>query len=245
MKRFLIVSAIMVMSAITATADETALEIIRNADRAQRTDSQKTETTMRTYTSEKNEKDFREFRMTSYSRGADSSMEFVEPRSIKGLKILSIGDDTWLFFPSTGRVRKIAGTSKGDSVQGVGGDFSYEDMGGGTFDEKYNFTIVSSDSQSWTLEGKAKGTDPVYDKITLQVTKAAYLPSRIEYYTNKDGHIKTMVMSEVKDMGGRVMPTVVTMTNHKKGSKTVIRTLSADYSAVIPDKVFNPTQFYR
>jgi hypothetical protein len=75
-------------------------------------------------------------------------MEFVEPRSIKGLKILSIGDDTWLFFPSTGRVQKIAGTSKEDSVQGVGGDFSYEDMGGGTFDENYNFTLVSSDSQS-------------------------------------------------------------------------------------------------
>jgi hypothetical protein len=198
MKHFLIVSAILVFSAQTITADETALDIIRNADSAQRTDSQKTETTMRTYTSEKNKKDFREFRMTSYSRGADSYMEFVEPRSIKGLKILSIGDDTWLFFPSTGRVRKIAGTSKGDGVQGVGGDFSYEDMGGGTFDEKYSFTLLSDDSRSWTLEGIAKGTDPVYDRITLQVTKSNYLPSRIEYYTNRDGHIKTMVMSEVK-----------------------------------------------
>jgi hypothetical protein len=233
------------MSALTATADETALDIIRNADRAQRTDSQKTETTMRTYSSEKNERDFREFRMTSYSRGSDSYMEFVEPRSIKGLKILSIGDDTWLFFPSTGRVRKIAGTSKGDSVQGVGGDFSYEDMGGGTFDEKYNFTLVNDDSRSWTLKGSAKGTDPVYDSIVIHITKSNYLPSRIEYHTNKDGHIKTMVMSEVKNMGGREIPTVVTMTNHKKGSKTVIRTLNADYSAVIPGKVFNPTQFHR
>jgi hypothetical protein len=245
MKRFLIVSAILAVSAMTTFADETALDIIRNADRAQRVDSGITETTMRTYPSERDERDFREFRMTTYSRGSDSYMEFMEPRSIKGLKILSIGDDTWLFFPSTGRVRKIAGTSKGDSVQGVGGDFSYEDMGGGNLEEKYDFTLVSDDARSWTLEGISKREDSVYNRIIIQIAKSNNLPSRIEYYTRTDGHLKTLVMSEIRNMGGREMPTVITMTNHKKGSKTVIRTLRADYSSAIPDKFFNPTQFYR
>jgi hypothetical protein len=238
---FFFVAAAAVM---TAVADERALEIIRKVDETQMVDTSASETLMRTYPNEKSAKDFREFRVTGYGRGTDDSyMEFVEPKAIKGLKVLTLADDTWLFFPSTGRVRKIAGKSKGESVQGVGGDFSYEDLGGGTFEAKYDFTILNEDSRSWTLEGIAKKKESVYTKIVLHASKENYLPMKIEYFTEKDGHQKTLVLSDVKKIDGRDTATVMAMTNHKKRSKTVVRTLKIAYSVPVADKLFNPTQF--
>jgi hypothetical protein len=232
------------LAAMTAVAEESALDIIRKVDEKQVVDTRKSETLMRTYPSDKNEKDFRELRVIGYGRGADDSyMELVEPKAIKGLKVLTLSDDTWLFFPSTGRVRKIAGKSKGESVQGVGGDFSYEDLGGGSLETKYDFTLLNEDSRSWTLEGAAKKKDPVYTKIVLQVAKENYLPMKIEYFSKNDGHQKTLVLSDVKNLGGRETATVMTMTNHTKHSKTVVRTLKLEYSVPIADKLFNPTQF--
>jgi hypothetical protein len=244
MKQMIGILFVAINAAMAAAADQSALEIIRKVDETQTVDTSASETLLRIYPNEKNEKDFREFRVTGYGRGSDDSyMEFMEPMSIRGLKVLTLADDTWLFFPSTGRVRKIAGKSKGESVQGVGGDFSYEDLGGGTFEAKYDFTILNEDSRSWTLEGITKKKDPVYTRIVLHISKANYLPMKIEFFTEKDGHQKTLVLSDVKKIDGRDVATVMIMTNHKKRSKTVVRTLKVAYSVPLADKFFNPTQF--
>jgi hypothetical protein len=228
------------------TAQETAPDIIGKVDLAQAVGNSRIETLMRIYPSDRNEKDFREFRMIGYSKGSDASyIEFVEPRSIKGLRILSLGDDTWLFFPSTGRVRKIAGTSKGDSVQGVGGDFSYEDISGSSLASRYDFTLLTQDARTWTLEGKSRAEKPVYGRIVMQIGKSSYLPVKIDYYLADDTHQKTLRFTDFKIMDGRETASSMTMVNHAKGSKTLVRTLSADYSAEVPERLLNPGQFHR
>ncbi len=247
MKRIIVsLIALGILCGPRLSAQEDALSIVREVDRRQHVDTSRTRTRMRTYPDAANEKDYREFLITGYERGDDESyMEVLEPKAVKGLRILSIGDDNWLFFPSTGRVRKIAGSAKGESVQGVGGDFSYEDLSAGKFEEKYSFKLVKNGAESWTLEGTARKEGSVYSKVVIEVEKSNYQPVRIEFHTSKDGHLKTLILSEFKILGGRRTATRMVMTNHKKGSGTVVTTESATYGEPVPDKLLNPAQFHK
>ena len=227
-------------------AQEDALQIIREVERRQSTETSKAELTMLVYPDAGDSGNVREFKVISYGRGEeDSYMQFIEPRSIKGLSILSRGGDQWVYFSSTGRVRKIAGKSKKQSVRGVGGDFSYEDLSAGDWEEKYDFRISSSDSRQWVLEGTPKERDPVYSRILISIEKERYLATKIEYYTEEEGHLKDLEMSEIKQMGGREVPTRMVMTNYDKNSMTVIITHAMRHDVPIDDKYFNPTRFYK
>lgn len=240
------VVACVLSAAAGAYASEDALEIIRKVEEKQASESSKAELSMLVYPDAGDESNVREFKVLSYSRGEeDTYMQFIEPRAIRGLSILSKGDDQWVYFSSTGRVRKIAGKSKKESVRGVGGDFSYEDLSAGNWEEKYEFRVVDSDSRQWLLEGTAKKKDSVYTKVLITVDREKYLPLRIEYYTEEEGHYKDLEMSEIERMGDREVPTRMVMSNYAKNSKTVIITHAMEHDVPIDDKYFNPTRFYK
>jgi hypothetical protein len=244
----IILAAVVLLASgvVLASADEDALEIIREVERRQGSDTSKAELSMLVYPDAGDSDNLREFKVISYGRGEeDSYMQFIEPRSIKGLSILGKGGDQWVYFSSTGRVRKIAGKSKKQSVRGVGGDFSYEDLSPGNWEEKYDFRVQDSDSKQWVLEGTAKDRDSVYSRLLISVDKDSYLTTKIEYYTADEGHYKDLEMSEVKMMGGREVPTRMVMKNYEKNSMTVIITHAMQYDVPIDDKYFNPTRFYK
>jgi hypothetical protein len=243
----LLLTMVFILTAgFSSWAEEDALQIIRTVEEKQRTETSKAELSMLVYPDARDESNVREFKVLSYSRGEeDTYMQFIEPRSIKGLSILSKGDDQWVYFSSTGRVRKIAGKSKKQSVRGVGGDFSYEDLSAGNWEEKYDFRVLESDSRQWLLEGTAKKRDSVYSRILVAVDKERYLSTKIEYYTEDEGHYKDLEMSEIKQMGGRDVPTRMVMKNYDKDSMTVIITHAMQHDVPIDGKYFNPTRFYK
>lgn len=246
MKIAVLVTVFILATATLAFAQENALEIIREVERRQSTETSKAELSMLVYPDAGDSGNVREFKVISYGRGEeDSYMQFIEPRSIKGLSILSREGDQWVYFSSTGRVRKIAGKSKEQSVRGVGGDFSYEDLSAGNWEEKYDFRVSSSDSKQWVLEGIHKEKDPVYSRILIAIDKERYLATKIEYYTEEEGHLKDLEMSEIKELGGREVPTRMVMTNYDKNSMTVIITHAMQHDVPIDDKYFNPTRFYK
>jgi len=221
-------------------------EILREAEDRHSADTAVSEISMVVYPDLHNKDDFRQMRIMSYGRGTtDSYMEFITPRAIKGLRMLSLDQDQWIFFPSTGRVRKIAAKSKSSSVKGVGGDFSYEDFSGGSMEEKYNLQLVGNNPENWIIEGIAKNEDSAYDRILVTVEKERVMMMKVEYYTEEDGHLKDLVIQKVGYLGGREVPIQMVMVNRKKESMTVIITHSAEYDVLIDDRYFNPTRFYR
>ncbi len=225
-------------------AAQDALTIIRAVDAKEHSDTSRSEMNMITYPDMHDANNKREFTVASYSRGADDEyMEFLAPKTIKGLRVLGRGDDNWVYFPSTGRTRKIAGKSKKESVQGVGGDFSYEDIGGGTLEKKYDFRLMNDDAKTWVLEGMSKKPDSVYSKIVITVDKTSSLTRKIEFYTREEGHYKDLVFADVKVLGGRETSTRMTMTNLSKESKTEVIIRAAEYDIPIDDKYFNPSRF--
>lgn len=245
--KFTMLSVFLVFFVSSVYSEEDALSIIRKVDEKGSIKTSKSELSMLVYPDAGDDENVRNFRVLSYGKGdADSYMEFLSPRTIKGLKLLSKGGDQWVYFASTGRRRKIASSakSKKQSVKGVGGDFSYEDLGGGKLEEKYSFEIQKSGKTEWVLKGEPLKEDSVYSEVRIYVDKSGYLISKIEYYTKEEGRYKDLTMDEIKVMSGREIATKMTMMNHDKGSKTVVIIHHAEYDIPIDEKYFNPARFY-
>src|SRR5918995_5907492 len=86
--------------------------------------------------------------------GDRSLIRFTYPNDIRGTGFLvwehPTGDDErFLYLPSLGRVRRIAGSEAQESF--VGSDFSYEDIGGREFDEyTYAFAGAEAERATWS-----------------------------------------------------------------------------------------------
>ncbi len=227
-------------------AAEDPYDIMDMVEEQQSAETGKSEISMMVYPDLNDKENHRDMRILSYSRGDDESyMEFITPRSIKGLRILAVDGNQWVYFPSTGRVRKIASKSKDQSVSGVGGDFSYEDLGGGNMREKYNLAILESNSENWIIEGISKDEDSVYSRIVMTINKDRLMRMKIEYYSEDKGHFKDLIIQKVENLGGREVPVQMVMVNREKESMTVIVTHTAEYDIYIDDRYFNATRFYK
>jgi len=224
---------------------ESAEEIIREVDSRNYVETSSSEMVMLVYPDLRNERDVRRYRFSGKGRGDDASvMVFTEPRSLNGLSLLSLGDDQWIYFPSTGRVRKIASRSKDDSVQGVGGDFSYEDLSAGDWLEKYDFTLIDEKRKTWILEGIPKKRSP-YSRIQVVIDRSRYQVEQVLYWTDGEEPTKELVMEDYRDIDGREVPERTIMTNHEKKSRTVIEMQDARWNIPLDEGVFNPNRFWK
>ena len=224
----------------------TGWAVMKRVDEAQYAESSKTKMSMHIFDSIHSD-DSRDYYIQSLSRKGDQEtfMEFVAPRSIKGMKILSLDEEVRVYFPSTGRVRRITGSGKSGSVGGLGGDFSYEDMSGGDRVNDYKFTLLSETETEWKIEGVPKDEDISYSNVLFYIDKQKLLPVKIEYYTEEDGHTKTMTADRIEKVSGRYSPMLITMENHEDRKKTVIKLHETAFDVNPPERYFNPTRFYR
>jgi hypothetical protein len=240
------VAVIFICFTALLSAAETAEQIMRKVDDNQHAASSIMKMSLQIYPT-MDSSNRRDFLVKSIGRGEeDSYMEFVAPRSIKGLRVLSLEDSIRVYFPSTGRLRRITGKSKGGSVGGVGGDFSYEDMGSGTFSENYtSLQVVSEDSGSWVIKGIPTDRDSSYSQVLFHIDRAKYLPVKIEYFTGDNNHRKSLAFSGFHTFNGNEIATRMTMVNHQKNRKTVIEIHDVAFNIPLEDKYFNPNRFYK
>jgi hypothetical protein len=220
-------------------------EIMRRVESLQEADTSAMRVSMHIY-DRLEATESRDLYLETYGRGeTESYTEFVSPRSIAGLRVLDLDGEVRVFFPSTGRVRRITGSQRGGSVGGVGGDFSYEDMGGGSLTEDYRFTLQRQDGEHYTIRGVPVDSESSYSHLLFYVLRDSFLIDRIEYFTPEFGHEKTMTAEEFQTIQSRELATVITMENHRKRQRTVLQIHQAAFDVAIDDRYFNPNRFYR
>lgn len=218
--------------------------LMERIDSKQKTDTSWTRMTMRIVPADGGT--VREFRVESYGRGeSDSYMVFLEPGSIRGLRILELGNDTRVYFPSTGRIRRITGDGKSGSAGGVGGDFSYEDIGSGSYVEDYRLSMDGEEAGTWIVRGIPADPDSSYTHLLFYVDKRNERVVRTEYFTAEEGHKKSLLYDDYRTVQGVDMPFRMEMTNHLDRQKTIITIEEARYNMGIDEKYFNPNRFYR
>jgi outer membrane lipoprotein-sorting protein len=144
-----------------------------------------------------------------YARGdSDALVEFTSPDE-KGQKILRTGDAIYLLFPGADEVLRLQGAAFRDAVLGSG--MSYEDLTGGkTLLESYDLTLEGRESvdgaDCYRIAMKAKGRNVAYPRQVVWVDATLWSARKMEQYSLSNRLLKTISLSELTRVSGRVVP---------------------------------------
>jgi hypothetical protein len=127
----------------------------------------------------------------------------------------------------------------------MGSDFSNDDLvQGSSTVEDYNHRFLSKETidgiETYKIELIPLPETPVvYDKSYYWISTGSYLPVKVENYDEFGDLVSTIHFREVKNMGGRNIPTVMEMIPHdRRGHKTIIRTHKANYDIQLNESFF-------
>lgn len=178
--------------------------------------------------------------------GEKTLVRYTEPARVKGQAVLMLNnaDDIWMYFPRTGRVRKMATHAKKQKMQGS--DFSYEDLGGGdAFIDEYFAKRLEDDKKDgqacYVVELSRKpDSDQTYSRLVLWVLKDNFVPITIDYYGENDPglHEKTLTQSDVRIIDDLPTAFRVEMYNIMDNTRTVMELLEIEYNLKLDDDMF-------
>lgn len=168
---------------------------------------------------------------------------FREPARVNGTAYLMIGDDLWVRFASTGRIRKMSSSAKKNSA--AGSDFSYDDMGEGSssFSSRYRPSLEGEERIDGIICHRLiltprSGERNTCEKLIVWLTQENHRYKRIEYW--EDGApVKVMDLEDYRKVGNVEYPYLVTMRSLAKDSVSVIETQSMEFdSSKVEDRFF-------
>lgn len=189
--------------------------------------------------------------------GDRSLTRFTYPNDINGTGFLvwedPAGDDErFLYLPSLGRVRRIAGNETQDSF--VGSDFTYEDIGGREFND-YTYALVD-ESSSWTapdgtahpayrLESRAKAASARYPRVVSLVRKDNFVVVHAEIH-NKRGELqKTFAVKRLDRVNGIWTVLEMSMADAAQGTRTELVVEKAEYNIGLKESDFSRRELER
>jgi outer membrane lipoprotein-sorting protein len=86
----------------------------------------------------------------------------------------------------------------------------------------------------------------VWGKIVMEVQKENYVPLRAIYYDEDAKEQRTLYYSEIKVIGSRYLPTVMTLIpSQKEKNKTVVTMDEVDFESRIDDAMFTKNALIR
>ncbi|HEY3446118.1 MAG TPA: outer membrane lipoprotein-sorting protein [Myxococcales bacterium] len=184
--------------------------------------------------------------------GKNALMVFSEPADVAGTKFLTYGhkgaeSDQRLYLPALKKVRKIAAAAKDGEL--VNSDLWFYDL-----EERYlednTYTLLAENE---TLADKAFA-GMKFNKIEMKPTKPSCPYSKaigwanadngyiykLDCFDKKDGSLlKTILFVKIDTLKGLLVPTQMVVTNHKKGTKTLMQLNGAEVNVGLSDDVFS------
>jgi outer membrane lipoprotein-sorting protein len=162
---------------------------------------------------------------------------YTFPEKQIGIATLSLPDDViWLFMPAFNKAVKITLLSKSQAFTGT--DFSYEDMSGSSYSERFTPKILSSpEDKNYQLELMPKSMKSKYSKIIVYLDKTHLYPLRMEYFDKNKVYFKNATY-KYKKQGKYWYAEEVLMTDLKKEHSTGIILTDMKFDQDIDDNVF-------
>ncbi len=172
---------------------------------------------------------------------------FNSPPRVAGTAYLTVGDDLWVRFASTGRVRKLSSSAKKNSA--AGSDFSYADMGEGSrsFSDRYEAShdgterIDGAECHRLILTPR-RGERDAYEQLTVWITEAERRYRRIEYFEN-GAAIKVMELEDHRPVGDIEYPFRITMRSLARDSVSTIVTDFIEFDSPAVEERFFSTAY--
>jgi hypothetical protein len=178
-------------------------------------------------------------------------IRFTYPNDIRGTAFLMWKhpkgeDERFLFLPSLGRVRRIAGSEAQESF--VGSDFSYEDIGGRDFDD-YSYALLDENA-SWSgpdraphpayrLESRRKDRSVEFPRVVSLVLKDTFLVVQADIFNRRDEEQKVYAVKRVEQIQRIWTVTESSMSNVLEQTRTELVVEKIEYNTGVTEDAFS------
>ncbi|MHB9296779.1 hypothetical protein PilKf_02555 [Pillotina sp. SPG140] len=178
-------------------------------------------------------------------KGSRTVVVFQQPRAVAGTRFLTMESgntsDQWIFLPSLGKVRRIAGSEGSSSFMGT--DMSYDDVASSSrAGDADNHRLLREETlqnkDCYVIESIPKDSGYTYSKMIQWIGKADSITYKIELYDRRGALTKLLEILETKQFQGRLTPTVTKMSTTTAGTSTTIYIDVLKYDDPIPEAVF-------
>jgi outer membrane lipoprotein-sorting protein len=187
----------------------------------------------------------RSLSLEMWSKGKDRSlMRVLAPKKEKGTATLRSGNDIWNYLPKVKRVIKLPSSMMAASW--MGSHFTNDDLvKESRMADDYTFEITFSGGREGqeivevTCHPKPDAA-VVWGKVIVSALRKEYLPLYVKYFDEDLRLARTMTFSQVKQLGGRRIPSLVTMVPEDKPEEsTVIHYKQMDFDIDLQDSFFS------
>jgi hypothetical protein len=188
-------------------------------------------------------------------------IRFDFPNDIRGTGFLvwehpRADDERFLYLPSLGRVRRIAGAETQESF--VGSDFTYEDIGGRELDE-YTYAFAGPDGgrtswtpasggaprPAWRLESRRKETSAEFPRVVSLVLDESRVVVAADVYNRRNEKQKVYTVRRLEQHEGIWTVMESEMTNALEKTRTELVVQSTDYNVGLKESDFTRRELER
>ena len=188
-------------------------------------------------------------------------IRFSFPNDIRGTSFLvwehpAADDERFLYLPSLGRVRRIAGAETQESF--VGSDFTYEDIGGREFDE-YTYAFAPSDPSTssgqagsaswvppeggapqpaWRLESRRKDASAEFPRVVSLILKDSLVVVQADIFNRRNEKQKVYTVKRLERIEGIWTVMESGMTNDLEKTRTELAVETIDYNVGLKESDF-------
>lgn len=234
-------SAILIFGkSVHAQSSDDAAAIVRKADERARGKTSIAEMTITTV----RPKWTRSMDMKAWTKGTELALILIEsPAKDKGTTFLKRKKEVWNWLPSLERTIKLPPSMMSQSWMGT--DFTNDDLvKESSMVEDYTQKLLGSEQQGgsdcYKIELIPKPEAAVvWGKIIVWIDKKDYNQLRTEFYDENGELTQTMVGTDLKMLGGKLLPSRMEMTPEgKKGQKTEIVYKTLEFDKPLSDSFF-------
>jgi outer membrane lipoprotein-sorting protein len=193
----------------------------------------------------------RSISMKSWSNGTEFTMIYITaPAKERGQVFMKREKEMWNWVPSIDRMIKLPPSMMMQSW--MGSDFTNDDLiRESSVVHDYDHTIIGEEEILGRMCYKIQmipkmDAAVVWGKVIMWISKVDYLQLKVEFYDEDEYLVNTQNLSNIKEMGGREIPTILEMIPaDEEGKKTVIEIISADYETEVKESFFSQQNMKR
>jgi outer membrane lipoprotein-sorting protein len=158
----------------------------------------------------------RTMRMKVYTEGMERSLvRITYPAKEEGVATLKVDDNIWNYLPKINRVTKVPASMMLGSWMGshfTNDDVVKDSQYARDYDTKITFEGEREGQNLLELTLYPKPEAPVvWGKIVSTIRAEDYIPLKMTYFDEDGEEVRVLAFGDIKEMGGRTIPTILTM----------------------------------
>jgi outer membrane lipoprotein-sorting protein len=186
--------------------------------------------------------------MEVLSRGQeDTLIRIRSPRKERGISTLKRGTEMWNYLPKIRKTIRIPPSMMMGSW--MGSDFTNDDLvKQSSWENDYTVTWAegAQAGQLCVRSVPREGAVVNWSRVIGCFDAKTHIPLTMSFYDEKNREVRRLTYSDVKNLGGRMVPTKMTLIPLlKKGNKTVVVYDEMAFDLALPDNTFTLTNLRR